>query len=44
MKFRCTVCDFVYDEQEQDLPFAQLPDDYECPVCGAAKDVFVEEA
>jgi rubredoxin len=41
-KFRCTVCDWVYDEAEEGVPFDKLPEDYECPVCGAGKDLFEE--
>lgn len=41
-KFKCTICDWVYDEAEEGTPFASLPDDYECPVCGAGKDAFEE--
>lgn len=39
-KYICTICDYVYDEEAEGTPFAQLPDDYECPVCGASKDAF----
>jgi flavin reductase (DIM6/NTAB) family NADH-FMN oxidoreductase RutF/rubredoxin len=49
-KFRCTVCGYVYDEQAGDpsngidpgTPFADLPDDWVCPVCGTEKEGFVE--
>lgn len=36
----CSVCHYVYDG---DIPFEDLPDDYECPVCGQPKSVFIEE-
>ena len=47
-KYRCTVCGWVYDPELGDneggikpgTPFAALPDDWVCPVCGAAKDAF----
>jgi len=42
-KYICTVCGFVYDEEVEGVPFEELPDDYECPVCGAGKDLFEEE-
>jgi rubredoxin len=41
-KFQCTVCEWIYDEAEEDVPFEELPEDYECPVCGAGKDFFEE--
>jgi rubredoxin len=50
-KWRCLVCDFVYDE-EKGLPFEgipagtkweDVPDDWTCPDCGAGKLDFVME-
>lgn len=51
-KFVCTVCGYIYDEEvgdpdngiEAGTPFADLPDDWECPLCGVGKDDFEEEA
>ena len=47
-KWVCVICGFVYDEAEglpeHDIPagtrFEDLPDDWECPECGSAKDSF----
>ena len=47
----CTVCGWEYDEEaglpdegiEPGTKFADLPDDFECPVCGAGKDDFEEQ-
>ena len=36
----CVVCGFVYDEAAEDLPWDELPDDWECPVCGAGREEF----
>ncbi len=49
-KYRCDICGFVYDPAVGDpaagiapgTAFADLPDDYECPVCGAGKSDFSE--
>ncbi len=50
-KYVCELCGFVYDE-ELGLPeagiapgtkFEELPEDFECPLCGAGKDQFSEE-
>jgi rubredoxin len=49
-KYRCDVCGYVYDPEVGDdaagiaagTSFDDLPDDYECPVCGAGKDEFSE--
>ena len=43
MKYTCTVCGYVYDEEKEKLPFSKLPDDYECPLCGVGKDQFTKE-
>ena len=39
-KYQCTQCGFIYDNSEEDTPFESLPDDWTCPVCGAAKSDF----
>ena len=47
-KYKCTVCGYIYDPNLGDpdggikpgTPFEEIPDDWECPVCGAAKDAF----
>jgi len=44
----CTICQYVYVPATGDpdngvpagTPFADLPNDWVCPVCGAGKDVF----
>ena len=48
----CTVCGWVYDEAQGDpdydlapgVPFADLPEDFVCPLCGVGKDMFEEQA
>ena len=42
-KYDCTICGYVHDEQ-QEGPFGELPDDYQCPICGAGADVFERHA
>ena len=47
-KYKCTVCGYIYDPVLGDpdggikpgTPFEEIPDDWVCPVCGAAKDEF----
>ena len=47
-KYECMVCGWVYDEDEGDPDsgiaagtlFADLPDDWVCPMCGASKEDF----
>ena len=41
-KYKCTVCGYVYDEANEEVKFADLPEDWVCPVCGATKDNFEE--
>lgn len=41
-KWKCTVCNWVYDEEKEGTPFKELPDDYKCPVCGVGKEKFVK--
>ena len=47
-KYRCSVCGYIYDPDEGDrdgeiepgTAFEDLPEDWECPVCGAPKSDF----
>jgi rubredoxin len=47
-KYECMVCGYIYDEDigdpdsgiEAGTKFADLPDDWVCPMCGAAKEDF----
>ena len=41
-KFECTACGYIYDEADEDTRFADLPDDWVCPVCGSEKSDFIE--
>ncbi len=40
MKYRCSICGYVYDEAAEGVSFAELPDDWKCPLCGAPKGAF----
>ncbi len=50
-KYECSVCAYVYDPEDGDpdngvepgTSFDDLPDDWTCPICGEAKDVFEKE-
>jgi len=41
-KWKCTVCGYIYDESKEGTPFAELPDDWTCPQCGAPKTAFIQ--
>ena len=45
MKYRCTVCGHIYDNEIEEVKFEDLPSDWVCPLCGVSKDLFelVEE-
>lgn len=40
MKYRCTVCGYIYDEEKEGTKFSDLPEDWTCPLCGVSKDLF----
>ncbi len=40
-RFRCTVCNYIYDEAKEGMKFNDLPKEWVCPVCGAPKSSFV---
>ncbi len=40
MRYICQICGYVYDDDKEKVPFDQLPDDWKCPLCGAAKSDF----
>lgn len=50
-KYVCTVCGYVYDPAQGDpdngvaagTAWADVPADWECPICGASKDDFEKE-
>lgn len=41
-KWECDICGYVYDEEVEGIPFAELPDDWTCPDCGVGKEDFSE--
>ena len=40
-KYRCTVCNWVYDDAKEKVKFSDLPKEWVCPVCGSPKSAFV---
>lgn len=36
----CDICSFEYDEEKQAVYWADLPENWTCPVCGAPKSAF----
>ncbi len=49
-KYRCSVCGYIYDPEagepdegiDPGTAFADIPDDWVCPDCGADKSFFEE--
>lgn len=47
-KFQCAMCGWIYDEEkgapdegiEPGTAWSDVPEDWECPVCGSGKDDF----
>jgi rubredoxin len=50
-KYVCSVCGYIYDEAEgipddgiaPGTKWVDLPEDWVCPLCGAAKSEFEEQ-
>ena len=43
MRYICRICGYVYDEAKEKVSFADLPDTWKCPLCGASKSDFKPE-
>ena len=51
MRYVCTVCGYIYDETEgyveggiqPGTAWADVPEDFDCPLCGVGKDQFEAE-
>jgi rubredoxin len=47
-KWRCTICDYIYDPEQGDpdngvepgTAWEDMPDDWVCPDCGVERDMF----
>jgi len=42
-KYTCPICGYVYDEEQEGVPWDDLPDDWACPICDAEKSTFEGE-
>lgn len=43
MRYICTICGYVYDDEKEKVPFSELPDNWVCPICKAGKSAFKQE-
>jgi flavin reductase (DIM6/NTAB) family NADH-FMN oxidoreductase RutF/rubredoxin len=41
-KYKCTACGYIYDDATESVKFEDLPDNWECPVCGSDTSDFIE--
>ncbi len=41
-KYECAACGYIYDEEKEGEKFEDLPEDWECPVCGSGKEDFIK--
>ena len=39
-EYKCQVCEFIYNDDKEDILWNDLPDDWVCPVCGSPKKLF----
>ena len=39
-RYRCLICQYVYNDKTEGVPFDELPPDWTCPVCGAGRAEF----
>jgi pyruvate oxidase/acetolactate synthase-1/2/3 large subunit len=39
--YRCTVCNYIFDEEKEGTKFDDLPDNWRCPVCNSPKKTFI---
>ena len=41
-KYECPACGYIYDEEKEGVKFDDLPEDWECPICGEEKSEFIK--
>ena len=39
-RYECSVCGYIYDEDQEGTAWEALPDDWVCPQCGSDKSSF----
>jgi glutamate synthase domain-containing protein 2/rubredoxin len=40
MKYECSVCGYVYDEEIEGTPWSEIAEDWKCPICSADTSYF----
>jgi len=41
--YRCKRCNYIYDDEEQKVPFEEINDDYRCPKCHSSQNFFIKK-
>lgn len=41
-KYECPACGYIFDEEKEGKKFEELPEDWDCPVCGIEKSEFTK--
>ncbi len=42
MKYKCTICGYIYDDEKEETKFEDLDESWVCPLCGVGKENFVK--
>ena len=40
---RCKRCNYLYVDEEQEIPFKEVGNEWRCPKCQTSKNFFVEK-
>jgi flavin reductase (DIM6/NTAB) family NADH-FMN oxidoreductase RutF len=40
--YKCAACGHIYDSNEEEIAFEDLPGNWTCPVCGVEKEDFIK--
>jgi len=40
-KYRCTVCNYIFNEEKEGYKFDELNENWRCPVCNSPKSTFI---
>jgi rubredoxin len=38
---RCKRCNYLYDDEQQKIPFKEIGDEWRCPKCRSSKKLFI---
>lgn len=41
--YRCKRCNYLYVDEEQEIPFDKVGEEWKCPKCRSSKHFFIEK-